>query len=102
MGLILAQGYTLLSLAALPASVVVCGSWMASFKENGPQSAGAGVAAMFVMGTIAAFAVNALIAGLVAFFAPSTRPSWPDYGIAVAVLTVVQLCLWTFLNLKGR
>ena len=102
MGLLLAQGYTLISLAALPAAVVVCGSWLRGFKENGPQSAGAGLAAMMVLGTIGVFAVNALVAGLVAFFAPSTRPSWPNYGIAVAVLTVVPLCLRAFLNLKSR
>ena len=98
MGALIAKGYVVFSLAALPAALAWAFVALRGFRETGSHSAGAGPFAVIVLGVIAAFAVNALIGGAVAFFAPSTRPSWALYGAVTLVLAVLASGLWLALT----
>lgn len=102
MGSMLAKGYVVFALAALPAALAWSVVALRGFKETGSHSAGAGPFAILVLGVIAAFAVNALIGGVVAFFAPSTRPSWTTYGAAVLALSLAACGGWLGLRFLGR
>lgn len=95
----LARFYSTLSLALPPVALVVLGSMIAGFKENGPQSNGLGTFILIAGTILGVLSVNAVIVGIVAWRWPSVRTTFSRvawmagalFGLAVILYGVFSL-----------
>lgn len=95
---LLGRIYTTLSFALPWVAVVVSGYCILRFKENGPQSAGLGPFVVIVLTVLAVLVVNALAAGLLAWFQPVCRVPVSRVLLVIACLVAMMAVVGWFLS----
>ncbi|MCF7785321.1 MAG: hypothetical protein K9N47_04320 [Prosthecobacter sp.] len=95
----LARFYCTLSLALPPVALVVLGTLMAEFKENGPQSNGLGTFILIAGTILMVLSVNAVIAGIIAWRWPSVRTTFSRFAWTAAALLGLSVVLYGVLRL---
>ncbi len=91
--------YSTLSLALPPVALVVLGTMIAGFKENGPQSNGLGTFILIAGTIMVVLAINATIAGIVAWRWPSGRPTFSRVAWTAGALLGLSAVLYWLLGL---
>ncbi len=95
----LARFYCTLSFAIPPVALVVLGAAIAGFKENGPQSNGLGTFILIAGTILGVLAVNAVIAGIVAWRWPSTRTTFVSVAWMAGALLGLSVVLYKVFSL---
>lgn len=95
----LARFYCTLSLALPPVALVVFGTAITGFKENGPQSNGLGTLILIAGTTMVVLSINAVIAGLVAWRWPSGRTTFSRVAWMAGALLILSVVLYWVLRL---
>ncbi len=95
----LARFYCTLSLALPPVELVVLGSLIAGFKENGPQSNGLGTLILIAGTILMVLTINAAIAGIVIWRWPSVRTTYSRVARTAAALLGLSVVLYGVLRL---
>ena len=97
--LTLARFYSTLSLALPPVALVVLGTAIAGFKENGPQSNGLGTFILIAGTILGVLSINAAITGIVAWRWPSVRTTCSRVTWTAAALLGLSVVLYGVLRL---
>lgn len=95
----LARFYCTLSLALPPVGLVVLGTLIAGFKENGPQSNGLGTFLLIAGTILMVLTINAAIAGTVAWRWPSCRTTFSRVAWMAGALLGLSVVLYGVLSL---
>ena len=92
---VLGRIYTTISFALPWAALVLSAYRVLHFKESGPQSAGLGPFVVIVATVLAAVVLNALLAGLLAWFQPICRVPVTRVILVVGfLLAIAALAGW--------
>ncbi|MDB6004779.1 MAG: hypothetical protein JWR15_1766 [Prosthecobacter sp.] len=95
----LCRFYSTLSLALPPVALVVLGTMIAGFKEDGPQSNGLGTLIVIAGTILAVLGINAAIVGIVVWRWPAGRPAFSQVAWTAGALFGLSAVLYWVLGL---